>query len=139
MDTTHDTAPDTVGLVLGSLGYGLVFGLGFQALVTWMVRGMVPVQPPTLTSGPALVLLLGTFGGIVLAGLVTWRRLAPIRNPWRQTMLGIIAGLGSLVLSLITIPIDRGLGRPGLLGLAVLAALWCGWLTWRGRAQRSSP
>jgi hypothetical protein len=139
MDVTQDSAPDTVGLVLGAIGSGLVVGLGIQALVTWVVRGLPPVDPPTLTSGPALVLLLGTFGGILLAGWVTWRRLAPIGNPWRQTMLGIIAGLGSLVVSLITIPIDRGLGRPGLLGLAILATLGSGWLAWRARTRRTAP
>lgn len=138
MDPTHDTAPDTVGLVLGSLGYGLLSGLAVQALVTWIVRGMPTIDPPTLSSAPALVLLIGTFGGIVLAGLLTWRRLAPIGNPWRQTMLGIIAGLGSLVVSLVTIPIDRGLGRPGLLGLAILAAAGCGWLAWRGRTRQAA-
>jgi type IV secretory pathway TrbD component len=134
MDAATDPAPDTVGLVLGALGFGVLFGLGIQALVTWMVRGMPQVDPPSLTSGRALVLLLGTFGGILLAGLVTWRRLAPIANPWRQTMLAMIAGLGSFVVSLVTIPIDRGFGRPGLLGLAALAAAGCGWLVWRRKA-----
>lgn len=136
MDAGSDSAADTVGLVLGALGFGVLFGLGFQALVTWMVRGLPQVHPPSLTSGRAQVLLVGTFAGILLAGLVTWRRLAPIRNPWRQTMLAMIAGLGSFVVSLITIPIDRGLGRPGLLALAVLAAAGCGWLIRRGKAPR---
>jgi hypothetical protein len=137
MNADSDSAPDTVSLVLASLGYGLLFGLAIQSVVTWTVRGMPVVDPPTLSSGPALVLLIGTFCGILLAGLATWHRLAPIRNPWRQTMLGMIAGLGSLVLSLITIPVDRGLGRTGLLGLAALAAAGCGWLTWRARARRT--
>lgn len=139
MDPAPDAAPDTVALVLGALGFGLLFGLGTQALVTWLVRGLPQADPPTLTSAPALVLLLGSFGGIVLAGLVTWRRLAPIGNPWRQAMLAIIAGLGSFVVSLVTIPVDRGLGRPGLLGLAVLAAAGCGWLSRRAPAPHPAP
>ncbi len=139
MHAHSDNAPDTVSLVLGAIGYGLLVGLAIQSVVTWTVRGMPVVDPPTLSSGPALVLLIGTFGGMLLAGLATWRRLAPIRNPWRQTMLGIIAGLGSLVLSLLTIPIDRGLGRPGLLGLAALAAAGGGWLAWRARARSAGP
>lgn len=137
MDPAPDSAPDTLGLVLGALLSGLFIGVAVQALVTWTVRGMPRVDPPSLSSAPALVLLIGTFGGILLAGLTTWRRLAPIGNPWRQTMLGVIAGLGSLVVSLVTIPIDRGLGRSGLLGLAVLAAAGCGWLAWRARSSRA--
>ena len=139
MDDAPDSAPDTVGLVLGALGFGLLFGLAVQALVTWTVRGMPRVDPPSLTSGPTLVLLIGTLLGICLAGFVTSHRLASIRNPWRQTMLGVIAGLGSFVLSLITIPIDRGLGRNGLLGLALLAAAGCGWLARRARLPRAAP
>ena len=117
---------DIVRLVLGALGFGALLGLGAQALVTWTVRTLqagsaAPSGPPSLTSGPALVLLLGTLAAIVVAGAATWIRLAPIRNPWRQGMLALIAGLGSFVLSMVTIPIDRKLGPPGLIVLAIVA------------------
>jgi hypothetical protein len=123
-------APDPLALVLGALGFGTAAGVGFQALVTWGVRslqaGALPsAAPPGLSSLASLVLLIGTLAGIVSAGLATWTLLAPIRNPWRQAMLAIIAGLGSFVLSLVTIPLDRAYGRPGLLGLAALAVALC--------------
>ena len=119
---------DPVSLVLGALGLGTFLGVALQAMVTWTVRGLQgggATQPPSLTSTPALVLLLGTLGGIAAAGAATWIRLRPIGNPWRQAMLALIAGLGSFVVSLLTIPLDRRFGRPGLLGLALAAGLLC--------------
>jgi hypothetical protein len=59
----------------------------------------------------------------VIAGVATWSIVAPLRHPWRQGMLSIIAGFGSFALALVTQPIDRLLGRPGLLGLAVVAGI----------------
>jgi hypothetical protein len=122
--TPEPRPAEPVGLVLGALGFGLLLGLGLQAGVTWTVRGLQgpsPASPPSLGSGPVLVLLIGTLAGIGGAALATWSRLRPIGNPWRQAMLAMIAGLGSFVISLVTIPVDRALGRPGLLGLAALA------------------
>lgn len=122
-------APDPLGLVAGAMGFGAVLGVGLQALVTFGVRSLQAAAPaavaPSLSSGPALLLLIGTLAGMVGAGLATWTILAPIRNPWRQAMLAIIAGFGSFVLSLVTLPIDRAFGRSGLLVLALAAAGLC--------------
>ncbi len=118
-----------VGRVLGALGFGAALGVGVQGLVTWTVRllqrGTPTSAAPALTSAPALVLLSGTLAGIVAAGLAAWILLGPIRNPWRQAMLAMVTGLGSFVLSLVTLPIDRAFGRPGLLGLVAVSALAC--------------
>lgn len=119
---------DHVGLVFRALGFGAALGVAFQALVTGTVRtlqGPTPPEAPSLSSGPALVLLFGTLAGIVVAGAATGKVLGPLRNPWRQAMFGMIAGLGSFVLSLVTIPIDRALGRSGLLGLAFVSGVVC--------------
>ena len=92
---------DPVGLVFRALGFGSAVGLSVQALVAWTVRTLqqsAPAAPPELTSGPALVLLLGTFGGILAAGGATWLGTNPVRNPWRQAMFAMIGGLGSFVL-----------------------------------------
>jgi hypothetical protein len=131
---------DFLGLVLGALAFGVALGVGIQGLVTWTVRTLQHGAPssaaPALSSAPALVLLLGTLGGIVVAALACWRLLAPIRNPWRQAMLALIAGLGSFAVSLVTLPIDRALGRPGLLGLVAAAGLACGLIGRRLLARR---
>ena len=125
------TAPeaDPLGLVGGALAFGAFFGVGFQGLVTWSVRllqaGSTARARPALDSAPALLLLIGTLSGMVAAGLATWTLLAPIRNPWRQAMLAIIAGAGSFVLALVTIPLDRAFGRPGLIGLVAVCAALC--------------
>lgn len=123
-------AGDHLGLALGGLGFGIAVGAGTQAVVTLAVRtlqakGGGPISPagapPDLGSAAALVLLLGTLAGLFAAAIATWTLLAPLRNPWRQGMLGMVAAFGSFVLSLLAIPLDRWLGRPGLLGLAGLA------------------
>ncbi len=135
--------PGLVGLVLGGLGFGVLLGVALQALVTWIVRGLqagtaASTQPPSLSSAPALVLLLGTLAGILAAGIATWTWVSPIRNPWRQAMLAMIAGLGSFVVSLLTIPVDRRFGRPGLLGLA-LGAVGLAVLIGRRRISARRP
>jgi hypothetical protein len=103
-----------------------VTGLAGLALVTWTVRtlqaGRPAAAPPALDSPAALVLLLGTLAAIVAGGAATWKALSPIRNPWRQGVLAMIAGLGAFVVSLVTWPIDRAFGRNGLLALALAAA-----------------
>jgi len=123
-----------VGLVVAALAFGAALGVGLQGLVTWTVRtlqqqgeGPAAQGPPALGSPPALVLLLGSLAGIVAAGAAAWWRLKPIGNPWRQAMLGIVAGIGSFVLSLVTLPIDRAFGRSGLLVL-VAVSLLASWL-----------
>ena len=132
-------APDPVSLVFRALPFGIAVGVGCQALVTLGVdllkAGVSPTAQPSLTSAHALMLLLGTPAAIVLAGFATWSLLSPIQNPWRQAMLGGIAGLGSFVVSILLIwPIHGYFGRPGLLGLAAVAALASGWIARRAPA-----
>jgi hypothetical protein len=128
---TRAAEPDTdpVRLVFGALAFGVTLGVGCQGLVTWSVRTVLERAPvlgaPGLGSPPTLLLLVGTFAGMVAAGLATGTLIAPIRNPWRQAMLAIIAGLGSFMVSLITLPIYSNFGRGGLLALSGVAALVC--------------
>jgi len=121
-------APDPVSLVLRAIPFGVAVGVGCQALVAFGVDALKAAVPltdtPSLTSPHALLLLLGTPVGIAVAGFATWLFLAPIHNPWRQAMLGSIAGLGSFVLSILLIwPVHSYFGRPGLLALVAVAAL----------------
>jgi len=119
-------APDPLGLVSAALAFAALVGVGLQALVSFGVdalkAGVGPGEKPSLSSPHALVLLLGTPAGIALAGFAAWYFLAPIGNPWRRSMLGIVAGLGSFVLSVLLIwPVFESFGRRGLLGLIAVA------------------
>lgn len=120
---------DPVGLVFGGMAFGVVLGVGLQGLVTFAVDALKATGPigarPSLTAPHALVLLLGTPAAMLTAGVATWTILAPIKNPWRQTMLAMIAGLGSFVCSLIAWPIHGYFGRNGLLGLAAVSGVLC--------------
>lgn len=126
---TADPVEDPIPLVIRALAFGGALGLALAAMVTWgvrMLQGGVPVSgPPSLSSPPALLLLLGTPASMAAAGIATWTLLAPIGNPWRRSMLGIIAGAGSFVPALLTWPVERALGRAGLLGLAALGGIVC--------------
>jgi len=135
--------PDPVSLVLRALPFGVAVGIACQAMVTWTVRTLQTAAPPSptpaLDSPAALVLLFGTLAGILVAGAAAWWMLTPIGNPWRQAMLAIIAGLGSFALSLITLPVDRALGRPGLLMLAGLSGLVAILLGRRAGSRPAAP
>ena len=138
-----DGAADPIGLVAGALSFAGAVGLALQALVSFGVdvlkAGVPPAQQPSLTAPHALMLLLGTPAGMVLAGYAAWSVLAPIRNAWRQAMLAIVAGLGSFVFAALLIwPAHSYFGRAGLIGLAAGAGLAAG-LIHRRIASRRAP
>ncbi len=112
---------DILGLILGALAFGTFLGVGLLSLVTWLIRTL----QRGFTARLLPVIVLGTIGAMVAAGTATWTLLSPVNNPWRKAMLGVIAGAGSFVVALVTWPVDRSFGRPGLLALAGLAALGC--------------
>jgi hypothetical protein len=128
---TAGRAADPLGLVAGALAFGVTLGVGLLALVTWGVRalqagGLAATDPRRgLTPGLLPLIVAGTFGAMLAGGAGTWALLAPIGNPWRRAMLGMIAGGASFVVALVTWPVDRAFGRSGLLALAALAAALC--------------
>lgn len=132
-DRSPAAAPvgDVLGLTLGALAFGVSLGVGLLSLVTWLIRTLqasdltLAQQQRGFTARLLPVLILGTLGAMAVAGTATWTLLAPVDNPWRKAMLGVIAGAGSFVVALVTWPVDRSFGRPGLLSLAALAALGC--------------
>jgi len=138
---TPPVPPDFLGRILGALAFGVALGTGVLAVVTWGVRllqgsGLAMAEPQRgFTAGLLPVLLIGTLGAMVAAGISTWTLLGSIGNPWRKAMLGIIAGTGSFVLALLTWPVERAFGRTGLLVLAAVALSTCGLLGWR-RSRR---
>ncbi len=120
--------PDPLGVVSSALAFAAVVGVGLQALVSFGVDALKAAAPAgekvSLGSPHAMVLLLGTPAGIALAGFAAWYFLAPIGNPWRRSMLSIVAGLGSFVLSVLMIwPVFSYFGRAGLVGLMAAAGL----------------
>lgn len=128
---------DALSRSLGALAFGLALGTGLLAVVTLGIRilqgsGLSIAAPARgLTPGLLPVLLAGTLGAMVAAGVSTWSLLGPIGNAWRKAMLGIIAGMGSFVVALVTWPVERAFGRLGLVALAAVAATLCGLIGWR--------
>ena len=122
---------DILGLILGALAFGVSLGVGLLSLVTWLIRtlqasDLALAQPERgFTSRLLPFIILGTLGAMAAAGTATWNLLSPVDNPWRKAMLGVIAGAGSFVVALVTWPVDRSFGRPGLLGLAAVAGFGC--------------
>lgn len=119
---------DPLGVVGSALAFGAAVGVTLQALVSFGVdalkSGLPPGEKLSLGSPHALVLLLGTPAGMILAGFAAWYFLAPIGNPWRRAMLSIVAGLGSFVISVLLIwPAFSYFGRPGLLVLIAAAGM----------------
>ena len=127
---------DPVSLVAAAVGAGLSAGL---ALVGATVAVLSALRPPPGTTEPAVgapvyLLLGGTVGGLVLAGVVVWRLLAPLHSTYRRGGLALVAAFATVVVMQIYRPLDAAFGIPALLGTAALAAL----LAWRlaRRARR---
>lgn len=127
---------DPVSLVATALGAGLAAGL---TLVGATVAATAALRPPAGTTQPALgaplyLLLLGTVGGLVLAGVVAWRLLAPLQSTYRRGGLALVSAFATVVLMQIYRPLDAAFGPPALLGAAALAGALA-WLLAR-RARR---
>ncbi len=135
-DGTEDASGDLVVLAIRSVALGILFGTAVVALTLWGVRTLQlssPPEPPQLGSAPGMLLVAGTFGGLLAGGTVAWSLMAPIGSLYRRGALSMVSGFGTLVVSLLTIPLDRSLGRAGLLLLAFACAAGCLWLGLRAR------
>jgi hypothetical protein len=114
---------DPIGLAAASAGAGMASGLAVIS-ITVAVIGLV--HQPTPAADPALglplaLLLAGTLGGLLLAGVTTWHLLARIESAYRRGGLAMVSSFATVVLMLVTMPLNQVAGRAGLLGLAVLA------------------
>ena len=114
---------DPVSLVAAALGAGLSAGL---ALVGATVAVMAALRPPEGSTDPALdarlyLLLFGTLGGLVLAGVVAWRLLRPLESTYRRGGLALVSAFATVVLMQIYRPLDAAFGMPALLVAAVVA------------------
>ena len=127
---------DPVSLVAAALGAGLSAGL---ALVGLTVGATAALRPPEGTTEPSLgaplyLLLVGTLGGLFLAGLVAWRLLAPLQSTYRRGGLALVSAFATVVVMQIYRPLDAAFGLPALLAAAALAAALA-WILAR-RARR---
>ncbi len=127
---------DPVSLVAAALGAGLSAGL---ALVGATVAAISALRPPAGTTEPALgaplyLLLFGTTAGLVLAGVVAWRLLAPLRSTYRRGGLSLVSAFATVVIMQIYRPLDAAFGVPALVAASALAG-GAAWLLAR-RARR---
>jgi hypothetical protein len=88
------------------------------------------------SSEAATLLLGGTFGGFVMAGVLAWWLLGPIASLYRRAALAIASSFATVVLMLLAVPVHQWAGQPGLLGFAVLLA--AGTLRFGLRARRAA-
>ena len=131
---------DPVSLVAAALGAGLSAGL---ALVGATVAATAALRPPAGATEPALgaplyILLFGTLGGLLLAGVVAWRLLRPIQSTYRRGGLAMVSAFATVLLMQIYRPLDAAFGVPALLGGAVLSA-GLAWLLARLARRMAAP
>jgi hypothetical protein len=131
---------DPVSLVAAALGAGLSAGL---ALVGATVAATAALRPSAGATEPALgaplyILLFGTLGGLLLAGVVAWRLLRPLHSTYRRGGLAMVSAFATVVLMQIYRPLDAAFGVPALLGGAVLSA-GLAWLLARLARRMAAP
>jgi hypothetical protein len=132
---------DPIRLALLAMGSGMAFGLAVVSLVVVGVDLLRPATPPpALATGPAFYLLvLGTLAGLVLAGLVAWRLLAPVLSTYRRGGLSVVTGFATVLPMLLCMAANQLAGRSGLLALAGLAFLTAVLLGSRARRAGAGP
>jgi hypothetical protein len=75
----------------------------------------------------------GTLAGVLLAGFVSWRLLAPVTSAYRRGGLAMVAAFATVVLMLVCTPIFELFGRVGLLTFLVFCVVTSTLLAYRTR------
>jgi hypothetical protein len=119
------------------MGSGMAFGLAAVSVTVLGVDYLRPEAPSSnVTSGSAFYLLMfGTVFGLVLAGAVAWRLLAPVPSTYRRGGLSLVTAMATILPMLLCMAANQLGGRAGLVGLALLALLVAALLA--GRARRA--
>lgn len=131
---------DPVSLVAAALGAGLSAGL---ALVGVTVAAIAALRPPAGSTEPSLgaplyLLVLGTLGGLCLAGVVAWRLLAPLESTYRRGGLALVSAFATVVVMQLYRPLDAAFGVPALLAAATLAGALA-WILARRARRLAAP
>ncbi len=131
---------DPVSLVAAALGAGLSAGL---ALVGATVAATAALRPPAGAAEPVpgaamYLLLFGTLGGLVLAGVVVWRLLSPLRSTYRRGGLALVSAFATVVIMQVYRPLDAAFGGPALLAAAATAGALA-WLLARRARRMAAP
>jgi hypothetical protein len=116
---------DPIRLAFLAMGSGMAFGLAVVSVTVLGVDLVRPATPPPGTaSGPAFYLLLfGTIGGLILAGVVAWRLLAPILSTYRRGGISLVTAFATVLPMLLCMVANQLAGRIGLAALAGVALL----------------
>jgi len=115
----------------------MAFGLAAVSLTVLGVDYLRPATPSSnVAAGPAFYLLMfGTVFGLVVAGLVAWRLLAPVPSTYRRGGLSLVTAMATILPMLLCMAANQLGGRAGLVGLALAALLLAVLLA--GRARRA--
>ena len=116
---------DPVSLAATALGAGLSAGLAVVGATVAALDAMRPAPGAgdAAVGAPLYLLAAGTLGGLVLAGVVTWRLLAPLDSTYRRGGLALVSAFATVPAMLVYPPLDAVLGTPALLAAAALAAV----------------
>ncbi len=131
---------DPVSLVAAALGAGLSAGL---ALGGATVAATAALRPPAgatepVPGAPMYLLLFGTLGGLVLAGVVVWRLLSPLQSTYRRGGLALVSAFATVVIMQVYRPLDAAFGVPALLAAAATAGALA-WLLARRARRMAAP
>ena len=117
---------DRVGLAALAMAFSITLGVGLVTIALWIVTTLLlnaaPAETPILDGAPFYVLVGGTMTGVVVAGLVTWTLLAPVRSTYRRGGLSFVSAFATTAAMLIAMPINALAGRTGLVGLIAVCA-----------------
>lgn len=135
--TPDDAAPltDPIGLALTAIGAGATAG---ALAITVGVAVLRALQGATVRTGSDsasfLVLTTSVMAGLVVAAATTLFVTRRIDDLWRRSVAAAIAVFCAFLLSGVSAPIDLTVGRPGLVGFAVVLLVTCVLLTRRALA-----
>ena len=132
---------DPVRLAVLAMGSAVAFGLAVVSAAVLVVDLLRPAAPSAVPElGAAFYLLFfGTIAGLVVAGVVAWRLLAPVVSIYRRGGLSVVSGLATVLAMLLCIPVNQLAGRAGLAALGALALLLSLLLARRARRAAAAP